>query len=149
VAAVAAAPAPLPAAELPGGAPVAWSLLTASGATVLVSHASTSSAGGTSATGPPLVRLSFANARLDAGPAGARWSGGPELRLPAPVCWAPEGVAPGLVAAATALAAATGGRDVPAQDWPWPADLGNLLVVARVLEALRESARSEQLVPVA
>jgi hypothetical protein len=139
VAAVAAAPAPLPAAELPGGAPVAWSLLTGSGATVLVSHED----------GPPLVRLSFASARLEAGPGGARWAGGAELPLPGPVCWAPDGAAPGLVAAATALAGATGGRDVPAEDWPWPADLGDLLVVARVLEALRSSARSEQLVPVA
>jgi hypothetical protein len=139
VAAVAAAPAPLPAAELPGGAPVAWSLLTGSGATVLVSHED----------GPPLVRLSFASARLEAGPRGARWAGGDALPLPGPVCWAPDGAAPGLVAAATALAGATGGRDVPAEDWPWPADLGDLLVVARVLEALRSSARSEQLVPVA
>jgi len=143
VAAVAAAPAPLPADELPGGAPVAWSLLTASGATVLVSHESTSP------TDPPLVRLSFATARLEAGPAGVRWTGGAELTLPPPVCWAPDGVTPGRVAAATALAGATGGRDVPARDWPWPADLGDLLVVARVLEALRTSARSESLVPVA
>lgn len=128
----AAAPAPLPAGELPGGAAVSWSLLTASGATVLVSH-----------EGPaPLVRLSFATARLEAGPAGARWQGGAELPLaPAPVT--------GLVRTAAALAAATGGRDVPAEAWPWPADLGDLLVVARVLEALRTSARTEQLVPVA
>jgi hypothetical protein len=38
---------------------------------------------------------------------------------------------------------------VPAETWPWPADLGDLLVVARVLEALRTSARTEALVPVA
>ncbi len=139
VAAVVAAPAPLPAAELPGGAAVAWALLTASGATVLVSHDGD----------VPVVRLSFATARLTAGPSGAFWEGGADLPLPPAVCWAPEGVAPGLVASAAALAGATGGRDVLAQDWPWPADLGDLLVVARVLEALRLSARTEQLVPVA
>ena len=139
VAAVVAAPAPLPAAELPGGAAVAWALLTASGATVLVSHEGS----------VPVVRLSFATARLTAGPSGAHWEGGADLPLPSPVCWAPDGVAPGLVASAAALAGATGGRDVLAQDWPWPADLGDLLVVARVLEALRVSARTEQLVPVA
>lgn len=139
VAAVVAAPAPLPATELPGGAGVAWALLTASGATVLVSHEGS----------VPIVRLSFATARLTAGPSGAHWEGGTDLPLPTPVCWAPDGVAPGLVASAAALAGATGGRDVLARDWPWPADLGDLLVVARVLEALRLSARTEQLVPVA
>jgi len=139
VAAVVAAPAPLPAAELPGGAGVAWAVLTASGATLLVSHEGS----------VPVVRLSFATARLTAGPSGAHWEGGADLTLPSPVCWAPDGVAPGLVASAAALAGATGGRDVRALDWPWPADLGNLLVVARVLEALRLSARTEQLVPVA
>jgi len=127
------------AAELPGGAAVAWALLTASGATVLVSHDGSL----------PVVGLSFATARLTAGPSGASWEGGADLPLPSPVCWAPDGVAPGLVAAAAALAGATGGRDVLAQDWPWPADLGDLLVIARVLEALRVSARTEQLVPVA
>ncbi len=132
IAAVVAAPAPLPAAELPGGAAVSWALLTASGATVLVSH-----------DGPaPLVRLSFATARLEAGPTGVRWDGGAELPQP-------RGVRPGLELTAAALAAATGGRDVDAQTWPWPADLGDLLVVARVLEALRVSARTEQLVPIA
>ncbi|MEX2291173.1 MAG: hypothetical protein WD794_12710 [Mycobacteriales bacterium] len=139
VAAVAAAPAPLPAGELPGGTPVSWALLTGSGATVLVSH-----------EGPaPLVRLSFATARLEAGPGGACWEGGAVLPLPPPSPWAPPGVHPGLVAAAAALAQATGGRDVPAQVWPWAADLGDLLVVARVLEALRTSARTESLVAVA
>jgi hypothetical protein len=139
VAAVVASPAPLPAEELPGGAPVAWALLTASGATVLVSH-----------DGPaPLVRLSFAAARLEAGPRGVRWLGGAELPLPAEFVSAPPGVHPGLVRTAAALAQATGGRDIPAETWPWPADLGDLLVVSRVLEALRSSARTEQLVPVA
>lgn len=139
VVAVAASPAPLPAGELPGGAAVAWALLTASGATVLVSHDGLA----------PLVRLSFATARLEAGPAGVRWEGGAVLPLPLATRWVPDGVHPGLVATAAALGAATGGRDVPATVWPWPADLGDLLVVARVLEALRTSARTEQLVPVA
>ena len=139
VAAVVAAPAPLPATELPGGAAVAWALLTASGATVLVSHDGAH----------PQVRLSFATARLVAGPGGARWEGGAELPLPSLPLVPPPGVHAGLVQTAAALAQATGGRDVPAERWPWPADLGDLLVVARVLEALRTSARTEQLVPVA
>ena len=137
VAVVAAPAAELPAHELPateqaGSARVSWALLTASGATVLVSH-----------DGPaPLVRLSFAAARLEAGPAGVRWEGGQALPLLRPS-------APGLIATAAALAQAIGGADVPAQTWPWPADLSDLLVVARVLEALRTSARTQALVPVA
>jgi hypothetical protein len=141
VAAVVAAPAPLPADVLPGGAAVSWALLTGSGATVLVSH-----------DGPaPLVRLSFAAARLEAGPDGVRWTGGAALPLQPLPAEVPHrtGCAPGLVATAAALAAAVGGGDVPAETWPWPADLGDLLVVARVLEALRTSARTEALVPVA
>ena len=141
VAAVVAAPAPLPAEVLPGGEVVSWALLTGSGATVLVSH-----------DGPvPLVRLSFATARLEAGPGGARWTGGAELPLSRLPEWVPhaQGSPAGLVATAAALARAVGGGDVPAQTWPWPADLGDLLVAARVLEALRTSARTEQLVPVA
>lgn len=139
VAAVVAAPGPLPAAELPDGARVAWAMLTDSGATVLVSHEGDS----------PLVRLSFAAARLEAGPQGAHWQGGAALPLPAESAWAPPGATPGLVATAAALARATGGRDVDATSWPWPADLGDLLVAARVLEALRTSARTEAPVPVA
>ena len=141
VAAVVAAPAPLPAERLPGGEGVSWALLTAGGASVLVSH-----------EGPaPQVRLSFATARLEAGPGGVRWTGGAELPLlPAPT-WAPhpQGSEPGLVWSAAALLSAVGGGDVPASDWPWPADLSDLLVVARVLEALRTSARTQTLVPVA
>lgn len=147
IAAVVAAPGPLPADALPGGARVAWSLLTASGATVLVSHDD----------GPPLVRLSFASARLEAGPLGARWEGGAELPLLAPpdplpadrTAPPPPGTPAGLLACATALRSAVGLGDVPAVGWPWPADLGNLLTAARVLAALRESARAEQLVRVA
>jgi hypothetical protein len=141
VAAVAAAPASLPADALPDGAAVSWALLTGSGATVLVSH-----------DGPaPHVRLSFATARLEAGPDGARWTGGAALPLQALPGWVPhpQDAPPGLVATAAALTRAVGGGDVPAQTWPWPADLGDLLVVSRVLEALRTSARTEQLVPVA
>ena len=141
VAAVVAAPAPLPADALPGGEAVSWALLTGSGATVLVSH-----------DGPaPLVRLSFATARLEAGPDGARWTGGAELPLQRLPDWVPRapGSPPGLVATAAALTRAVGGGEVPAERWPWPADLGDLLVAARVLEALRTSARTEQLVPVA
>lgn len=141
VVAVVAAPAPLPAAELPGGAPVAWALLTGSGATVLVSHEGAA----------PEVRLSFATARLVAGPVGARWSGGAELPLLPLPAWVPppQGAPAGLVATAAALTRALGGASVPIESWPWPADLGDLLTVARVLEALRTSARTEQLVPVA
>jgi hypothetical protein len=99
----------------------------------------------------PLVRLSFATARLEAGPGGARWTGGAELPLQPLPTWVPPaaGSPAGLVATAAALVRAVGGGDVPAQTWPWPADLGDLLVAARVLEALRTSARTELLVPVA
>ena len=141
VAAVVAAPAPLPAEVLPGGEAVSWALLTGSGATVLVSH-----------DGPvPHVRLSFATARLEAGPDGVRWTGGAQLPLLPLPGWVPhaQGSPPGLVATAAALTAAVGGGDVDADTWPWPADLGDLLVAARALEALRTSARTEQLVPVA
>lgn len=137
VAVVAAPSAELPASELPAterypSARVAWALLTASGATVLVSH-----------DGPePLVRLSLPTARLEAGPEGVRWEGGQALPLVRPS-------ASGLIATAAALAQAIGGADVPAVQWPWPADLSDLLVVARVLEALRTSTRTHALTPVA
>jgi hypothetical protein len=131
----------LPADVLPGGAAVSWALLTGSGATVLVSH-----------DGPaPLVRLSFAAARLEAGRTASAGPGERRCRCSRSPrrCRTRTGCAPGLVATAAALAAAVGGGDVPAETWPWPADLGDLLVVARVLEALRTSARTEALVPVA
>lgn len=142
VAAGVAAPAALPARSLPGGAAVAWALLTASGATVLVSHDEA----------PPLVRLSFATARLEAGPLGARWVGGAELpllptpdRRPHPLP-APPGTPAGLLGSAHALLAAVGGADLVPAQWPWPADLGDLLAAARVLQALRESAATGSLV---
>ena len=48
--------------------------------------------------------------------------------------------------ASAAVGLAVGGGDVPAGEWPWPADLGDLLAAARVLEALRESAATGVLV---
>lgn len=142
VVAAVAAPAELPAAALPGGAVVSWALLTASGATVLVSH-----------EGEQEVRLSFAAARLTAGPGRVSWEGGAELPLgpglPPPGRALPSGVDPRLVSIAASLAGAVGGGDVAVDTWPWPADLGDLLTVSRVLEALRTSARTERLVPLA
>lgn len=143
VAAVTATPAEPPARELPGGEPVVWSMLTMSGATVLVAHEGAAAAG-------PLVRVSFAGARLEAGPAGLRWVGGAQIPLlPPPVRTSPPGgPSPGpvgLVATAAALTGAIGGGELargPDARGPVPADLGDLLVVARVLEALRTSARS-------
>lgn len=139
---VSAAPAPLPATELGPGLPVAWSLLHASGATTLVSHEGA----------PPCARLSFATARLEAGPLGARWDGGADLPLltahdrrdddPAEVLRGP-GPAGALVAAAVALRQAIPTAEVATDRWPWPADLGDLQAIGRVLAALRESARAE------
>lgn len=129
VVAVAAAPAELPAAALPGGERVAWALLAGDGVTVLVST-----------DGPrTAVRFSLATARLDAGPDGVAWQGGDRVPLLA-VPPAPEGLSRGLWVAARSLA----------QDDPEPraADAGDLLVVARVLEALRTSARTERWVEV-
>lgn len=153
---VSAAPAPLPAAELGPGLPVAWSLLHASGATTLVSHEGA----------PPVARLSFAAARLEAGPLGARWEGGAELPLlPTPDrravpgdgatadlplrTPAPPGTPPGLLGAAVALLHAVPAGEVGTDAWPWPGDLGDLQAVSRVLAALRESARAEAPVRVA
>ncbi|MDX6214743.1 MAG: hypothetical protein QOG99_327 [Frankiales bacterium] len=129
---VTAAPARLPATELAPGVPVAWSLLHESGATTLVSHEHA----------PPVVRLSFATARWEAGPLGARWVGGPEVpvataRMPATV---PPGTSAGLLACATWLREAVVTEPLPA---PAPAGLGDLQAVERALSALRESARRE------
>lgn len=141
VVAVVAAPGPLPASTLPGGEPVHWALLTGSGATVLVSH-----------TGPaPSVRLSFDVARLEAAPTSVRWTGGAELPLLPMPDWvppSPRGVPVGLVATAAALSEALGGRPLPLRPGQaGPADLGDLLVAGRAVEALRTSARTERLVP--
>jgi hypothetical protein len=129
VVAVAAAPADLPATALPGGERVAWALLAGDGVTVLVSH-----------DGPrTAVRLSVPGARLEAGPDGVAWQGGdrvPLVQMPP----APEGVARGLWLAARSLA--------QGDPEPLAADVGDLLVVARVLEALRTSARTERWVEV-
>jgi predicted dehydrogenase len=146
VVSVCAAPAPLPADELAPGVPVAWSLLHASGATTLVSHEAA----------PPAARLSFATARLEAGPLGARWEGGPTIPLlppptgrmrplpperPRPAV--PAGTPHGLLACAEALHEAVARGELAVERWPWPADLGDLQAVSRVLAALRESARAE------
>jgi hypothetical protein len=134
VVSVTAAPAPLPARELGTGLPVAWSLLHDSGATTLVSHEGA----------PALVRLSFATARLEAGPLGARWEGGAELplrtrELPA----AAPGTPAGLLGSAVALREAVPRGELATDRWPWPGDLGDLQAISRVLAALRESARAE------
>jgi hypothetical protein len=149
VVSVCAAPAPLPADSLGEGLPVAWSLLHASGATTLVSHEGA----------PPVARLSFATARLEAGPLGARWDGGgqiPLLAAPdghpspepaedtiAPRPPAPPGTPVGLLGSAVALRRAVRHAHLRTDSWPWPGDLGDLQALSRVLAALRESARAE------
>lgn len=139
---VSAAPAPLPADRLGEGLPVAWALLHDSGATTLVSHEGA----------PPLVRLSFATARLEAGPLGARWEGGAEIPMRshdplagdlAPWAAPPPGTPAGLLGCARALRLAVPRGEVDTSAWPWPADLGDVHAIARVLAALRESARAE------
>lgn len=123
VVAVAAAPAALPAPELPDGEPVAWSLLTDRGTTVLVAHAGAR----------PQVRLSLPPTRLLAGPDRVGWEGGepvvPAARDDPTVRVFAEAVAQG---SAEALDTA-----------PGVAGLADLVPVARVLAALRTSARTE------
>jgi hypothetical protein len=156
LAAATADPSALPAAALPDGTPVDWALLTESGATVLVCR------GG----GAQQVRLSFAGARLVAGPERVSWEGGEALPLPGPpehVPPVPRGVPVGLVAAAAALSEAVGGRalrapsgEVPSAPgtsggrwWspgpgrvePTVAGAGDLLVAAGALRALALSQR--------
>ena len=63
--------------------------------------------------------------------------------VPLPV---PPGTPAGLLATAVALLDGVGGGDLPTGDWPWPADLGDLLAAARALEALRASAERGALV---
>jgi hypothetical protein len=129
---VIAAPATLPAAQLAEGVPVAWALLHEGGATTLVSHEHA----------PPVVRLSFATARWEAGPLGAGWVGGApvELRQPRSPGSAPPGTAPGLLACADWLCTAVT-QEPDLGDGP--ADLGDLQVIDRVLAALRASSRRE------
>ena len=55
----------------------------------------------------------------------------------------PPGTSPGLLATAVALRLAVPHGEVATHAWPWPADLGDLQAVSRVLAALRESARLE------
>lgn len=124
--------------RLPDGSRVAFSLLTASGATVLVSH---------EGSPVPLVRLTTVTARLDASPDEVRWEGG----SPLPVEGGGLGPDAGLVACARALLTAVPGGEildaswtantVRPEDagWPWPADLGDLLAASQVLQALRTS----------
>lgn len=139
---VTAAPASLPADQLDEDVPVAWALLHESGATTLVSHEGA----------PTLIRLSFATARLEAGPLGARWHGGAELPLlahdpfgddPSARPPASPGTSVGAVASARRLLHAVPDRTIVPTDWPWPADLGDAQAISRVLAALRESARAE------
>jgi hypothetical protein len=129
---VAARPARLPAEELAHGVPVAWALLHETGTTTLVSHEDA----------PPVVRLSWAAARWEAGPLGARWVGGEEAPLPAARLPgnAPPGTSPGLLASARWLSEALLTDQPPV---PSPADLGDLQAIDRVLSALRMSARDE------
>lgn len=131
---VAARPARLPADELAPGVPVAWSLLHESGTTTLVSHEAA----------PPVVRLSFAGARWEAGPLGARWLGGDEVTLSAPRTPgnAPPGTPAGLLSCAAWLreAVTAGSAEVAA---PAAAGLGDLQAVERVLSGLRASSRGE------
>ena len=141
VVSVVAAPAPLPAADLGGGLPVAWALLHASGATTLVSHEGA----------PPVARLSFDTARLEVGPLGAQWVGGAQIPLlPAAdrrdvphQAAVPPGTALGFLGCAVDLLHAVPRAEIGTGSWPWPADLGDLQAVSRVLGALRESARLE------
>ena len=129
VVAAAAVPAVLPADALPDGAPVAWALLTDRATTVLVSH---EGAG-------PQVRLSFRDGRLVAGPGRVGWEGGDAV-VPA----AGDGQADVCAAFAAALRLGTPEPLGPTRTpWPWTADLAELVPVARVLAALRASARTE------
>lgn len=129
---VTARPARLPAEELAAGVPVAWSLLHESGATTLVSHEDA----------PPVVRLSFAGARWEAGPLGARWLGGAEIPLATPRLpgTAPAGTPHGLLRTAAWLLEAVRSEAAPQ---PEAAGLGDLQAVERALSGLRESARRE------
>ncbi len=129
VVAAAAVPTLLPADALPDGPPVAWALLTDRATTVLVAH-----------EGPgPEVRLSFRDGRLAARPDGVGWEGGDGV-VPAPG----DPAADVAEAFAEALRLGTPEPLGPTlTPWPWVADLAELVPVARVLAALRTSARTE------
>ena len=137
VVSVSGAPEALPVRALPDGRPVAWSLLTSCGATVLVSLA----AGAV----PPRLRLSLPGARLRAGPTGVRWEDGadlPPLRVPGLPPDGPAAEAPGLWVAALGLLRSRAGGALDAQPEPHARGLGALLAAARAVEALEESTRT-------
>lgn len=123
VLAAAAAPAVLPVDVLPDGPRVAWCLLTDRGTTVLVAHEGAS----------PQVRLSLPPTRLLAAPDAVGWEGAASV-LP--------GTRPDPTVPAFAAAVA-GGSAEPLEAAPEVAGLTDLVPVARVLAALRASARSE------
>lgn len=128
VVAVAAAPAPLPADALPDGPPVDWALLTEHGPTVLAAHA-----------GPlPQVRFSMADRRVVASPLDELAGRGLAPLAPAEqVCRAFSG------AVRSGTAEFIDGVDIGPR-WDRPAQVADLLPVARVLEALRTSAREQR-----
>lgn len=138
VVAACAAPGRLPAAELPGGHPVRWALLTELGCTVLVAP------GGAP---EPLLRLSCPQGRLEATPSTLAWAGGGAVPLLAGSSDPVDNQVEALLAtagplAATALHGAAGPPDPveAARVWPWPATLRDLFVGATVRESLRTSA---------
>lgn len=128
VVAAAAVPTELPAGELPGGAPVAWALLTSRGSTVLVSHEG----------GPVQVRLSLPPTRLLASPRAVGWEGAVPV-VPA------ERPDPTVAAFVGAVAAGSAEPVEVAVDAASPdiAGLADLVPVTRVLAALRASARTQ------
>ncbi|MFL6137051.1 MAG: hypothetical protein ACJ74O_04540 [Frankiaceae bacterium] len=156
VVAVCAAPQALPARELPGGAQVRWAVLTERASTVLVAH--------DGAPGP-VLRLSFPGGRLELTGDRVGWDDGRPIAV-APVPWPPDddglpvGPAPqaadvGLLVTAHRLAlAADEGEDGalagPAADGHQaPGTLRDLFVVARLREALRQSAAESRWVETA
>ncbi len=142
VVSVAGSPEALPVPALPDGLPVAWSLLTSCGASVLVSAQERG--------GVPRVHVSLPRARLEATPTGVRWADGADLPLLAvPDLPGEAAEHPGLLIAARGLLRARGGGALDAQPEPHARSLGALLAAARVVEALDESARTRRAVRVA
>lgn len=121
----------VPAPAMPDGPVITWSLLTDSGATVLVSH-----------QGGLGIRLTLAGGRIEAEPSSVRWQAGACLPMPT----APDP----LVATAQALRSGicrdqvdphqVDPRHVPPPSWPCPGTLADLLRISNVLAALRRSA---------